>query len=63
LTGFFDLFKKKKAELAEEQQKLNKIWDLWEKEQADSPYAELMTYQSEVNNDIHCAEAPKGSLV
>ena len=29
------------------------MWDLWVEEEADSPYAELMTYQSEVNNGGH----------
>ena len=29
------------------------MWELWEKGRADSPYAELMTYQSEVNNGGH----------
>ena len=51
--GLFDFLKKKKVELTEEQLKWNKIWELWEQEKADSPYAELMTYQSEVNNGGH----------
>lgn len=51
--GMFDLFKKKKVELTEEQLKWNKMWDLWTQGEADSPYAELMTYQSEVNNGGH----------
>ena len=51
--GIFDLFKKKKVELTEEQLKWNKMWDLWTQGEADSPYAELMTYQSEVNNGGH----------
>ena len=51
--GFFGLFKKKKVELTEAQLKLNKIWELWTEEKAESPYAELMTYQSEVNNGGH----------
>ena len=51
--GLFDVFKKKKVELTEEQQKWNKMWDLWVEEKADSPYAELMTYQSEINNGGH----------
>lgn len=49
----FDFFKKKKVELTEDQRKWNKLWDLWTEEQVDSPYAELMTYQSEVNNGGH----------
>ncbi|MBQ8766523.1 MAG: DUF4375 domain-containing protein [Clostridia bacterium] len=51
--GLFDLFKKKKVELTEEQLKWNKMWELWEKGEADSPYGELMTYQSEINNGGH----------
>ena len=51
--GLFGLFKKKKVELTEEQLKWNKMWDLWVKERIDSPYAELMTYQSEINNGGH----------
>ena len=51
--GLFDLFKKKKIELTDEQLKWNRMWELWEQEKADSPYAELMTYQSEINNGGH----------
>jgi len=51
--SLFDLFKKKKYELTEEQLKWNKMRDLWCKGKAASPYAELMTYQSEVNNGGH----------
>ena len=51
--GLFDLFKKKNTELTEDQRKYDKMWKLWEKGRADSPYAELMTYQSEVNNGGH----------
>jgi len=29
------------------------MWDLWTEEEIASPYAELMTYQSEVNNGGH----------
>ena len=50
---FFGLFKKKKVELTEAQLKFNKMWELWTEEKAESPYAELMTYQSEVNNGGH----------
>ena len=49
----FSLFKKNKIKLTKEQQKLDQIWSLWEEGQADSPYAELMTYQSEVGNGGH----------
>ena len=51
--GLFNIFKKKKVELTEEQQKWNKMWELWTEEKAESPYAELMTYQSEINNGGH----------
>ena len=50
--GILDLFRKKKA-LSEEEQKWNKMWDLWVAGAAESPYAELMTYESEVNNGGH----------
>ena len=51
--GLFNFFKKKKVELTEEQCKWNKMWDLWAEEKAESPYAQLMTYQSEINNGGH----------
>ncbi|MBE7056422.1 MAG: DUF4375 domain-containing protein [Ruminococcaceae bacterium] len=51
--GLFDIFKKKKVELTEEQLRWNKIWELWSDGNAESPYAELMTYQSEINNGGH----------
>ena len=51
--GVFDFFKRKKVELTEEQKKWNKMWELWVEGQADSPYAELMTYQGEINNGGH----------
>ena len=51
--GFFDFFKKRIAQLSEEQLKWNKMWELWANKQIDSPYAELMTYQSEVYNGGH----------
>lgn len=51
--GLLDIFKKKKVELTEEQLKWNKMWKLWTEERVKSPYAELMTYQSEINNGGH----------
>ena len=51
--GLFDIFKKKKFELTEEQLKWNKMWELWTEEKTKSPYTELMTYQSEINNGGH----------
>ena len=51
--GVFDFLKKDKAELSDEQKKWNKMWELWTEDRADSPYQELMSYQSEVNNGGH----------
>lgn len=50
--SLFGLFKKEKK-LTENELKWNKMWNLWVDGEADSPYAELMTYQSEVNNGGH----------
>ena len=51
--GVFNFFRRNKAELTDDQKKWNKMWDLWAEGRADSPYAELMTYQSEINNGGH----------
>ena len=51
--GLFDIFKKKKPLLTEEQLKWNKMWELWTYEKVESPYAELMNYYSEINNGGH----------
>ena len=51
--GVLGFFKKRKSELSREQKKWNKMWDLWAENRADTPYAEVMTYQSEVNNGGH----------
>ncbi len=51
--GFFDLFKKKKKEHPKEELQWNKMWDMWAKKKSISPYAELMTYESEINNGGH----------
>ena len=51
--GLFDFLKKKEVQLTDEQKKWNKMWELWTEEEAASPYAELMTYQSEINNGGH----------
>ena len=53
VMGLFDFLKKKEVQLTDEQKKWNKMCELWTEEEADSPYAELMTYQSEVNNGGH----------
>lgn len=50
--GLLDVFKKK-VELTEEQLKRNKMGEAWNEEIVQSPYAELMTYQSEINNGGH----------
>lgn len=50
--GLFDLFKKTEK-LPEKDRKWNKMWDLWAEGKAASPYAQLMAYQSEVNNGGH----------
>ena len=51
--GVFSFFKKREVELTDEQKKWNKMWDLWAEGRTDSPYSELMTYQSEINNGGH----------
>lgn len=45
--------KKKRSTLTDEQVKWNRMWELWAEGQSDSPYAELMLYQSEINNGGH----------
>ncbi len=55
----FDLFKRKKKDtvvdiaLSEDDEKWNKMWDMWVNGEIPSPYSELMTYQSEINNGGH----------
>ena len=51
--GFLDIFKKNKPKLNEDQLKIDKMWNLWTEGKAQSPYAELMTYQSEIGNGGH----------
>ena len=58
--GLFDIFKEKsapakseKTNLPPETLKWNKMWDMWADEKIPSPYQDLMTYQSEVNNGGH----------
>ncbi len=51
--GLFDVFKKKKPQLTEEQLKWNKMWELWTQEKVESPYAELMNYSGDVNSGGH----------
>lgn len=40
-------------ELSDKQNELDKVWNMWEEGKVASPYAELMTYQCEVNNGGH----------
>lgn len=49
LFGWF----RKKEELPVKDRKWNKMWDRWEAGEAESPYAELMEYDAEVNNGGH----------
>ena len=50
---FLKILKKKKIDLNDDQKRWDKMWLLWSEGQADSPYAELMTYQGEINNGGH----------
>ena len=49
LFGWFQ----KQEELPVADRKWNKMWDLWVEGNAESPYSELMEYESEVNNGGH----------
>lgn len=49
----FNIFNKKERPLSEKELKWNKMWELWAEGKIDTPYAELMTYQSEINNGGH----------
>ncbi len=49
----FGFFKKKKPALTENQRKHNKLWALWAADEIESPYKELMWYDSQVNNGGH----------
>ena len=53
MFGFFKDRKKSKKELTEREVSWNKMWDLWVQGEILSPYNELMSYQSEVNNGGH----------
>lgn len=50
--GLFDFLKPKK-ELPEADRKWNLMWDLWTQGKVASPHAELMEYDSQVNNGGH----------
>ena len=51
----FNLFKRKNknSALSEAETQWNKMWDSWVEGKIASPFKELMTYQSEVNNGGH----------
>ena len=53
--SLFDLFKRKNRVVLSEEEALkwNKMWELWVDKRAESPYSELMTYHSEINNGGH----------
>ena len=51
--SIFDIFKKKTSPLAVEQERWNRIWELWAIGDVPSPVENLMTYHSEVNNGGH----------
>lgn len=54
MFNIFNFFhKNKKYELTEEDLKWNKMWDLWTEDEIESPYKELMKYQSEIYNGGH----------
>jgi len=48
--------------LTEEDRKWNLMWDMWVQGEAESPYTELMEYDSEVNNGGHFQYFLNGSL-
>lgn len=48
----FNLFKKK-SKITDKDLKWNRMWELWVEGKVVSPYSELMTYQSEINNGGH----------
>ena len=50
--GILDIFKKKE-ELPEKDRKWNRMWDMWANGEVESPYSQLMTYESEVINGGH----------
>lgn len=51
--GIFDIFKKKKKNNSTKEEKWSRIWELWEIGDLQPPIANLLTYQSEVNNGGH----------
>lgn len=51
-----------RRQITKEKPKWNLMWDLWAQGEAASPYAELMEYDSEVNNGGHFQYFLNGSL-
>jgi len=49
----FDIFKRKRKEQDDDELRWDKMWELWENDEAASPYAELMHYEAEINNGGH----------
>lgn len=55
---FLNIFKRKKCnpvpqKFTEEELKWNRMWELWTNGEIETPYNELMTYQSEIHNGGH----------
>lgn len=50
--GIFGFLNKRKNVPSDERM-IKTLWDMWERGRVESPYAELMTYQSEINNGGH----------
>ena len=61
LIDIFKIFKVKKSKAkgehgglyGEDAERYNRMWDRWAEGKIGSPYADLMTYQAEVNNGGH----------
>ncbi len=51
--SLLNLFKKTKPKISADPEKWNKMLDMWAEGEMQSPYSELMTYQSEVYNGGH----------
>ena len=51
--GIFDIFKKKTEKPLTTAQKLDRLWELWAIGDLKTPVANLMAYESEVNNGGH----------
>lgn len=50
--GLFNFLRKKTTPLTEEE-RLDRLWELWEIGDLKAPCAQLMTYEAEVNNGGH----------